>query len=238
LRGINRQQIFEDDADRTEFLSALAKAKEQSRFTLYAYCLMGNHVHLLLKEGTEPLSHTFKRLGSRYVYRYNQKYQRCGHLFQDRFKSEAVETTAYFIAVLRYIYQNPVRAGLCERAADYPWSSYGQPGRPKTIVDEAELSSIVPREDLDGLADAPSEVSPFTDGRRGRRTRYLDSEVMTLVDEFCGAKTLARFQALDHGDQMLVTRQLLERHVSVRQVARVLGLSRGVVERCAREAGG
>ena len=81
---------------------------------LLAYCLMGNQIHLLLKEGKESLEQVFKRIGGRFVYWYNVKYQRVGHLFQDSFKSERVDDEAYLLAVIRYIHQNPVKAGITQ----------------------------------------------------------------------------------------------------------------------------
>ena len=91
LRGINRQQIFENAEDKGKFLNIVRDCKAKSQFKLYAYCLMGNHVHLLLQVEGEPLEQVIKRIGSKYVYWYNTKYQRIGHLFQDRFKSEPIE---------------------------------------------------------------------------------------------------------------------------------------------------
>ena len=87
---------------------------------------MGNHIHLLIKPEKEPLEQVFKRIGGRYVYWYNVKYQRVGHLFQDRFKSEPVEDDSYFLTVIRYIHQNPVKAGLCKNIKDYKYSSYAE----------------------------------------------------------------------------------------------------------------
>ena len=110
LRGINRQQIFEDAEDCHKFLTILTEYKAQCGYSIYAYCLMGNHIHLLLKEGTESLEQVFKRVCGKFVYWYNAKYQRTGHLFQDRFKSEPVDTEAYLQTVIRYIHQNPVIA--------------------------------------------------------------------------------------------------------------------------------
>ena len=124
LRGINQQVIFEEDDDRRFFLHTLKKAKETSGFKLYAFCLMTNHVHLLLEEGAEPLEIVFKRIGSGYVKWYNEKYQRTGHLFQDRFRSENVEDERYFRTVFRYILQNPVKAGIAFSPDRYRWSSY------------------------------------------------------------------------------------------------------------------
>ena len=110
LRGINQQQIFEDNEDYAKFIQVIRDCKSLSGFQLFAYCLMGNHIHLLLKETNEPIEQIFRRIGSRYVYWYNVKYQRVGHLFQDRFKSEPIETNEYFLTVLRYIHQNPIKA--------------------------------------------------------------------------------------------------------------------------------
>jgi len=85
---------------------------------------MGNHVHLLMKVEDETLGQCFKRIGASYVYWYNMKYYRVGHLFQDRYKSEAVETDDYFKAVIRYIHHNPLKAGMAKKLEDYPWSSF------------------------------------------------------------------------------------------------------------------
>ena len=112
LRGINRQQIFEDNEDFEMFLQVLKDCKAISECKLFAYCLMGNHIHLLVQESKEPIGQFMKRILTRFVYWYNVKYQRVGHLFQDRFKSEPVENDSYFMTVIRYIHQNPLKAGL------------------------------------------------------------------------------------------------------------------------------
>ena len=124
LRGINQQQIFEDSEDCEKFVQILKDCKAISEYKLFTYCLMGNHIHLLIQEGKEPIEQVMKRIATRFVYWYNIKYQRVGHLFQDRFKSEPVEDDAYFATVVRYIHQNPVKAGLCKKISDYPFSGY------------------------------------------------------------------------------------------------------------------
>jgi len=86
VRGINRQTIFEDEEDYVKFIETLQQVKEKSKFDIYGYCLMGNHVRLLLREGGELLSLAIQRMCSSYVYWYNWKYGRYGHLFQERYK--------------------------------------------------------------------------------------------------------------------------------------------------------
>ncbi len=124
FRGTNGQAIFIDDEDNKRFLDTLNRYQQEIGYVLYAYCLMGNHIHLLIKEGNEDLSNTMRRIGTSYVNWYNWQYDRKGHLFQDRFKSEPVESDSYFLTVLRYIHQNPLKAGLVSDIESYKWSSY------------------------------------------------------------------------------------------------------------------
>ena len=123
LRGINRQTIFEDDEDKYKLLETLTRYKNISKFNLYGYCLMDNQLHLLMKETEEAIGKTIQRISASYVRWYNYKYERIGHLFQGRFKSENVETPNYFRTVLRYIHQNPVKARLEQNVLDCKWTS-------------------------------------------------------------------------------------------------------------------
>ena len=124
LRGNAKENIFRDAQDKLRFLEIMQTKKEGDRFHLHAFCLMNNHVHLMLSEGTEDLSVVMKRINVSYVHCFNQKYKRVGHLFQDRFKSENVEQDRYLLALARYIHQNPLKAGMVKKVPDYKWSSY------------------------------------------------------------------------------------------------------------------
>jgi REP element-mobilizing transposase RayT len=95
----------------------LGTYKAEFNCQICAYCLMKNHVHLLIRIGQEDLQHFMRKVGAKYVYWYNWKYDRVGGLFQDRYKSEPVEDDGYFLTVLRYIHQNPVKAGRSIRKA-------------------------------------------------------------------------------------------------------------------------
>ena len=104
LRGINRQNIFEDAEDYGKMLRLLKEYQQVCGYSLFAYCLMSNHMHLLMRPGEEPMEKIFRRLGASYVYWFNTKYGRTGHLFQDRYKSEPVKNDGYFLTVIRYIH--------------------------------------------------------------------------------------------------------------------------------------
>ena len=122
LRGANKQEIFHDDED-SWFLHTLVRYKKEIELSVFGWCLMGNHVHMLLKEGKESISDTMRRIGVSYVLFYNDKYLTSGHLFEGRFRSEPVNSEAYLKTVVRYIHQNPVKAGLVNRVEEWKWSS-------------------------------------------------------------------------------------------------------------------
>ena len=124
LRGNEKKNIFNSNADKQRFLETMFEKKQANRFYLHAFCLMNNHVHLMISEGVEDVATVMKRINVSYVYYFNNKYKRVGHLFQDRFKSEVVEQDRYLVALVRYIHQNPVKAGIVEKASDYKWSSH------------------------------------------------------------------------------------------------------------------
>ena len=123
LRGINRQNLFEDDNDRIRFIDTLFRFAEQAEgFKIAAWCLMSNHVHLLIGADRLP-GQLIKKVGCSYVPYFNKKYGRVGHLFQDRYRSEAIMDERYLLTAARYIHMNPEKAGICQME-DYRWSSY------------------------------------------------------------------------------------------------------------------
>lgn len=124
LRGNERRNIFKDEEDKLRFIETLHEKKQENRFSLHAFCLMDNHIHLMLSEGVEDVAKVIKRISISYVYYFNKKYKRVGHLFQDRFKSEIVEDDSYILTLARYIHQNPVKAGMVKSVGEYKWSSY------------------------------------------------------------------------------------------------------------------
>ena len=126
IRGNSGQSLFEYDEDNQRFLEILAETKEKMEFEIdvFAYCLMGNHVHLLLRENDAELGDYMRRSSAKYAQWFNIKYVRKGHVFQERYKSEPVENDAYLLTVFRYILQNPMKAKLSTSAFDYRWSSW------------------------------------------------------------------------------------------------------------------
>lgn len=124
-RGNNKQVIFRDREDYLHYLNTIQRYKKKYRFKLFAYCLMPNHVHLLIKVSKGgSISKIMQSITVAQTRRFNDKYQRCGHVWQGRFLSPLVSSDEYAVNVMRYIEQNPWRAGMVAAVADYPFSSY------------------------------------------------------------------------------------------------------------------
>jgi REP element-mobilizing transposase RayT len=232
LRGINQQDIFEDKEDFIRFLTVIRECKDISGFELYAYCLMTNHVHFLIKTVEEPLEMIFKRIGSRYVYWYNLKYQRSGHLFQDRYKSEIVENESYFLTALRYIIQNPMKAGIEDAPGIYPWSSYraylGRKDR-LTVTGFAEgmfrsgeeLIKYLNQKDESSLMDITENPERITDERAGE-----------IMRELTGCRSLSEFQLLEKKLQKEHVVRLRGAKLSLGQISRLTGMPKATIHRC------
>jgi len=123
-RGNNRQKIFVNDDDRQMFLELIEELCERFNIEIYAYVLMSNHYHILLKTNKDNLSKSMQWFGSTYTRRFNIRNGKSGHLFQGRFKSIIIENDAYLLRLSCYIHRNPLRAGIVKRLYDYSWSSY------------------------------------------------------------------------------------------------------------------
>lgn len=125
IRGNNCQQIFEEDRDCVMLINKLGEKKKKHEFKIYAVCMMGDHVHLLIHvdETKVKLSVIMQEVLSEFVLDYNKKYNRVGHLFQERFGSSPVDDKVYFMEVFRYIHRNPIRAGMEQKLGDYIWNS-------------------------------------------------------------------------------------------------------------------
>jgi len=124
-RGNGRQRVFHKDGDYLAFTALLRQMHEHFAVELYAYCLMPNHFHLLVKVGTgEDLSRGMQWFMTTHVRRYHQHYHSSGHLWQGRYKSFGICDNDHLLTVVRYVEGNPVRAGLVKTAADWVWSSH------------------------------------------------------------------------------------------------------------------
>jgi putative transposase len=240
LRGANKQEIFHDDADNMKFLDIVKKYKKESGMRVYAWCLMNNHVHLLVREVSEELSATMKRIGVSYASYYNWKYQTTGHLFQDRFRSESVESRLSFLKVIRYIHQNPVKAGIASGSAEWRWSScaafYGEPYYPGELLDSEKVYKMMSED----LAIAREEFRKFNEETNEdecmdvgwRKRRLTDEEARAEIGELLGDVGIAQVKSLPKSARSDVLRRVKGiEGLTQRQAGRIFGIAASLVNR-------
>jgi len=234
LRGVNRQVIFEENEDKQKLFETINHYKAVSGYSIYGYCFMDNHVHLLMKEVVEPISSALKKICGSYASWFNWKYQRCGHLYQERYKSEIVESDEYFLTVLRYIHQNPVRAGIIRNVSDYKWSSYNEYVEKPKIIDinfTLQMLSGDRKKALELFKEYTNQQNDDKCLEYDEKMRVSDSEVRTFLLKY-GISNITELQRLEKNkrDDIIKTLKTLE-GVTIRQLSRITGISKSVINR-------
>lgn len=219
LRGINRENLFYDKEDFTRFISVMDRFQRECSFILEAYCLMSNHVHMLLYSEDRQHAEIIKKIAVSYAAYYNKKYDRVGHVFQDRFRSEPVNDERYLLIVARYIYLNPQKACIC-RAAEYPYSMVRTDGiLSGFFTSEDELMDFLETENGDCCLEYDS-INGFT-----------DSEALAVLNSLIGNQNPQSVQALDRKQRDEILLQLKQNGLTIRQISRITGINRNIVQR-------
>ena len=191
---------------------------------------MGNHIHLLMEFCKEDIGQVFKRIGAKYVYWYNIKYERKGHLFQDRFKSELVDDDAYFLTVMRYIHQNPIKAGLCKNADGYKYSSFQEYKYGADIVDVNYVYEFIPETEFENYNNEIINASCL-DIENQPSKRVTDEEAKRIIKKYSKCETTTAFQALNIKERDKYIRKFKEKGISIRQISRLTGISYYIVQK-------
>ena len=243
LRGINHQDIFESREDYWKFLRLLRLQTfpEDNQghplpphCIIYAYCLMPNHVHLLIRELDEGISAPVSSISIAYAQYFNKRYSHSGHLFQDRFKSEPVNDMEYFATLLRYIHQNPIAAGIVTDIRKYPWTSWCeyQPDM-KCILPVCTTQHVLARLSLEELTGLANKLLPkslkILDFDNETAVRVSDDKVRDFLMAACGVTNIVDIQHYPKTKRNDIIRRLRDYGASIRQITRLTGISEGII---------
>ncbi len=234
MRGLNRQVIFNEDEDCHKFLQTLQQYKKISGYHIYAYCLMSNHIHLLMKIEHEPLEQVMRRICGKFVYWYNKKYDRAGYLFQDRFKSEPVEEDSYLLTVIRYIHQNPMKANLVKRIEHYLWSSYNAYTRPDSLIDTDFVLNVFDNNRGRALKEFVNFNNQNTEEKcmdLEEIKRITDQEALKIIKRVCNINRADEILELNKKGRDHFLSKLKNEGLSLRQLERLTGINRGVIQK-------
>ena len=236
LKGIDSSNIFYSNQDRLVFIEKIKLVQEIFPFNLYAYCLMSNHVHMVLKSEDEFLSKSMQSLSQRYSRYFNTVYKRTGPLFQDRFYSRNVENQNYFLDVCRYVHRNPEKAGM-SATSKYPWSSYSEylHNSPKNIIDKKVLlyyfnNNIDDFIKFTNKSESIDEIINYADFEI--TSRISDAELIDIIKKLCKIKSIDEifdFFKIKSNRAVLANFKDID-GVSVTQLSRITRVNRKAIE--------
>ena len=225
FRGVNQQNIFEEVSDFEKLKETIATVKQDLHFEIYAYCFMSNHVHIVLKEkNLGDISLIMKRILTKYARWYNIKYGRSGALIANRYKSVPVEIDEYFLHLIRYVHQNPVKAGIVDQIENYPYSSFIEYTEKTNLTDTDFLLQMISlKEFIDYHREIESMKFQVTDSKK-----KTDEDVLVFLKKHFGIdnpKSISKFSKVDR-NKILAE---MKKEFPVRHLQRITGISRGVI---------
>lgn len=244
LRGINKQDIFFEEKDYLEFQDIIRKTKQDFLYQLYSYVLMPNHIHLEIKDENQKLSQIIHSMATSYAIYFNKKYQRVGHVFENRFQSKNVENSYYILNLVRYIHQNPVKAGI-SRMEEYKWSSYSEYFEKKEfkgddkLVDTEGILEIFSAEKEKGtkeFLEFNTKSLKFQDSAEfleyEMKNKLTDEEVIYFIKEELKIYNIQEIQkySIEYRNEIIQRIRKLQ-GVTQPQIARILGVTVRVVQK-------
>lgn len=221
MRGNNHQRIFRSIEDKKYFIYLLSKYLKKLNLELYAWCLMDNHFHLLIKSSKSKLADFIKRLCCSYVPYFNRKYEHSGHLFQDRYKSEPIETDRYFMGVIRYIHNNPEKANICP-ANKYKWSSYKEYLGSKKLVSPDTLNELIHgKENFIEFSKIQDSIN-FLENK----APIWDKQAEKIIKTVCKSLNINNLKNCTKEIQKKLVIELINKGISLSQIIRITHFSR------------
>ena len=227
FRGVNYQNLFEEKQDYQKLYETILQIKEEMKFEIYAYCFMSNHVHIVLKEKEyKDISLIMKRILTKYSRWYNIKYRRTGALIANRYKSIPVEVDEYFLHLIRYVHQNPIKAGMVEKPGDYRYSSYIEYKNKPILVDTRFVLEMMEIKEFEEFH-LDTEEMEFEVSDSKKKT---DESLVKKIKKEYKIDNPKHISKLDKQLRNEIIKQL-KKEYPARQLQRITGVSRGVISK-------
>lgn len=236
LRGINKEKIFIDDFDRRKFIKILKNTKEKYEYELYSYCLMDNHVHLLIMDSNKKISSIIQSIAVTYALYFNKKYDRVGHLFQNRYNSKCVENQIYLFNVIRYIHRNPEKA-MIELTEKYKWSSYNDYFRESDLINSKYILNLLDKDDILSKKKFRefnlTYINDYNDELEYEFIKFFtDEDAIKIIKNELKIDNLSEICKYNVKIRNQIIRKIKELNgISKIQISRILNVDRKIVER-------
>ncbi len=229
VRGIGKQILFEDEKDYLYYISLLERYSEETKVGICGYCLMDNHVHLLTHDVDANISLFMKKMGVSYAGYYNRRYKRTGHLFQDRYKSQIINDENYYRMVLRYIFCNPEKAGICG-AEEYRWSSYWFYGECDSFIDQELTLKLFRNKEGYRHFVMKENDDEYLDCFRFDREQG-DEWAKKVLQKTLKISSGTEIQGYDRKKRDEALKKLKAKGLTIRKIERLTGINRGIIQK-------
>lgn len=234
IRGINKQNIFLDDQDFKKLKKELKKTKEKYKYEIYAYALMRNHIHIVINDKNDNLSRIIQSINISYSIYFNKKYDRIGHLFQNRFKSKAIDSQEYLKNLIRYIHKNPENAGIIEK---YKWTSYEEYIYKENIINSKfvlDFFGVSKEEKLYNIKKFHYNYNKNIDLTKDYEliTKIDDEEAINIIKNILKEDNLMKIQNYNKNKRDKAILKILEiEGIRKIQISRLIGINKKTIER-------
>ncbi|MCR4625197.1 MAG: transposase [Lachnospiraceae bacterium] len=225
IRGNGKQVLFEDDMDYKYFIGLMHRYRSDTGIKICAYCLMENHVHMLLYDDKNMISGFMRKIEVSYAEYYNKKYDKTGHLFQDRFKNEVIYDERYLMIVFRYILRNPEKAGFCKTEL-YRWSSFSEYFVKASQIETGFIDELFDTREnlLDYLMTDTADDCMEYDYKKD------DDWAKEQIKKVLGLETGTILQTYDRLRRNDAIKKLKNAGLSIRQIERLTGITKGIIQ--------
>lgn len=227
IRGINKENIFQAEHEKEKIFNLLKEKTQEEPCKILAYCIMNNHLHMIIHAEKAILVRIMKRINISYAMYYNLRKNRIGPVFQDRFRSENIETEKYLFGAIRYIHNNPVKAGMVAKTQDYKWSSIHEYISKVTIVVDKEtkvelIKEFLSRDDFLKFHEIDDETEYLEIKEEVKKLKSIKAQ--RVIEEFFSEKGIVDLKQLKNRDELII-RLLDETGLSYRKIADLTGVT-------------
>jgi len=242
VRGNAKQDIFIDNQDKRKIIRVIFQKRAIDLFNIYAFCIMNNHAHIVAKELKESISKFMKRITTSYAFYFNAKYNRVGHVFQDRFKSEVIKNDSHLLSVIRYVHNNPEKAGIAKKE-EYPWSSYNEyislNNKLPEVTEILKMFSQDKKQSIEIFQNFSDEIE---------KREFLDIKLEKQINKENLSEYLEKYLKNNHISKInlndkryykqrndLIKNIIVNSNLSKRAIAEAIGVNRETVRRVSKE---
>lgn len=234
MRGNNKEKIFARDDLKKYFLDCLVEQNEESLLDIAAYCIMENHVHIVVKADFGNLSKALKTINTKYAMRFNFQNDRVGHVFQGRYKSENISNEVYLLNVIRYVHNNPIKAKLVKEIFVYKWSSYNEYIKINNVISNDQKKFVIGcYQNIDSLIEFHKEIdnNEYLDTQEEieEYRMYLAQKIISNYFKDNGINEVTEIAKNQFHIEQLIKILLANSSLSQRQIAKLLEISHGWV---------